>query len=58
MLDAGLCTLRDLKERLPGGEPALDLDDVCDLNEVLMVRAENERRSRKAAEKMSRKRKK
>ena len=28
----------------------IDIDDICDMNEALMVRAENERRAQKAAE--------
>ena len=40
----------DLKKRLPNGDPLIDLADVCDANEVLLRRAENERRARDRAE--------
>ena len=49
-IDAGLCGLPDLRSRGLDGDPLLDLADVCDLNEILIVRAENERRERVRAE--------
>ena len=45
-IDARLCSLADLNSRGTNGDPLLDLGDVCDLNEILIVRAENERRAR------------
>lgn len=51
-IDAGLCTLAQLKQRDPlTGEPLLDLGDVCDANEVLAIRAINEDRAMRAAQK-------
>ena len=47
---AKLCTLTDLKRRGTDGDPMLDLADVADLNEVLSIDYENEKRARKAAE--------
>ena len=49
-IDAGLCTLTDLKSRGDDGEPRLSIDDVCDLNEILLVRAENQWRANRAGE--------
>ena len=46
-------TMPDLKQRDASGEPLVTLDDVCDANEILLVRYENERRAQKAAERKS-----
>ena len=46
VIDAGLCSYRDCRD-------TLSLDEVCDLNEVLVARVENERRSDEAAERRS-----
>ena len=46
MIDAGLCSYRDCRD-------TLSLDEVCDLNEVLVARVENERRADEAAERKS-----
>ncbi len=42
--------MAELRTRLPDGEPLLDLAAICNMNEVLAVRCENERRASKAAE--------
>ena len=44
MIDAGLCSYRDARERL-------SLDEVMDLHEVLVAKIENEHRAHQAAEK-------
>ena len=49
-IDAGLCSLTDLKTLRQDGNPLLSLAEVCDLNEILAVRYENERRAHKSAE--------
>lgn len=39
----------DLYARRDDGDPLVDLADVCDANEILMVQAENQRRSHQSA---------
>ena len=43
--------MAELKQRGPDGQPILDLGDICDLNEILIVKAENERRAHEHARK-------
>ena len=45
-----LVSIVDLKRRGNDGQPLVDLCDVADLNEILMVDAENSKRAHKAAE--------
>ena len=49
-VEAKFCTLAELKQRGADGGPIYDLAEVCDFNEALMLRAENEFRAHKAAE--------
>ena len=53
---AKLCKLSDIRNRGRDGDPIIDLAGVCDLNEFLIVQAENERRAQKAAEKKGKQR--
>ena len=55
-IDAGMTTLAELRSVDHDGQPLLDVCDVADMNEVLMVRYENERRANKAAERKNRRR--
>ena len=55
-VDAGLCQWDRLYARRPDGQPVLDLADIVDLNEILLVRSENERRALDAAERKRRNR--
>ena len=43
----------DLKRRDHDGQPLLDLADVADMNEILIVRAENQRRAQRHAERQA-----
>ena len=45
----------DLVTRRPDGQPVIDLEAVCNINEILSVKFENERRAHKAAEREARK---
>ena len=47
-IDAGLLKLTDLKIRQINGEPLIDLRDVCKLNEILIKRVEDQKRSQAA----------
>ena len=49
-IDAGLLSLADLHRRGPDGEPVVTLDMVADLNEILVVRHNNEVRARNRAQ--------
>lgn len=40
----------DLYALRPDGDPLVTIDDVADANEILLVRAENERRAYRASE--------
>ena len=44
----------ELRSRGADGEPILPLEAVCDLNEILIVRYENQRRAQRRAEQQSR----
>lgn len=55
---AGLVKMTDYDEVRPDGNPKIDLGRVCDLNEGLIVKAENEQRGHKAAEAKARQRSK
>ena len=50
--------MTDYDEVRPDGNPKIDLGRVCDLNEGLIVKAENEQRGHKAAEAKARQRSK
>ena len=49
-IEAGLCTLVDLKTRGADGDPILDLADVCVLNDILVTKAVNSERAQKRSE--------
>ena len=44
-----MCTVADLRARDADGEPVLDIADVADMNERLIVQAENRKRADDAA---------
>ena len=46
----------DLQARRPDGDPVLPLERVCLLNEILIVRYENERRRAKQLKKKNKRR--
>ena len=46
--------IAELRLRGPDGDPIIDLADVMDLNEILIVRSENEWRAHEAAERKAR----
>ena len=52
-MDAGMCTVADLRARDADGEPVLDIADVADMNERLIVQAENRKRADDAARRKS-----
>ena len=52
-MDAGMCTVADLRARDSDGEPVLDIADVADMNERLIVQAENRKRAEDAAKRKS-----
>ena len=49
-IDAGLLSLADLHRRNPDGEPVVTLEMVAELNEILVVRHNNEVRARDRAQ--------
>ena len=49
-IDAGLLNLADLHRRNPDGEPVVTLEMVAELNEILIVRHNNELRARDRAQ--------
>ena len=49
----GLLDPMQLDHRKPDGDPVITLDRVCDLNEALIVTAENNRRAIAAASQKS-----
>ena len=48
-----MCTVADLRARDADGEPVLDIADVADMNERLIVQAENRKRADDAARRKS-----
>ena len=48
-----MCTVADLRARDSDGEPVLDIADVADMNERLIVQAENRKRAEDAAKRKS-----
>ena len=52
-MEAGLCRWEDVEKLKPDGDPVLDLEAFCNMNEILLIRAENRRRAEKHAERES-----
>lgn len=50
-IGAGMLSVAELKQRLPDGNPLIELHDVFDMHEIMIVKNENEWRAQKAAEK-------
>lgn len=49
-LAEGLASFADMRRRMPDGQPFLDLDDFATMNEILIIRAVNEKRARRKAQ--------
>ena len=45
----GRLNIADLDKTLPDGDPLVPMDRICDLNDSLIIRAENDRRAMDAA---------
>ena len=44
-----MCTTGELRARDDEGQPVIDIADVADMNERLIIKAENQRRADRAA---------